>query len=175
MPKLVLSPAEIRQLCAVMREVLTYLRGLREREPLARYIKLPQIPPELSESLAFYLLNTRRLIPALQAYGFQRGGGADITARRSGLMRKIEVKATADKGWQRMRKRDVAADYLIWLHFGNLFLDHRMNSIKVFVIPSPGRYYRMYEDANVRDIPSKAGSAFATARVMLENLGSTGN
>jgi len=59
----VLSVNEVEELSKLMRLEFHFMRGLRTQYPLAKLIKVVQIPSVLSESLAIHLLRGKYILP----------------------------------------------------------------------------------------------------------------
>ena len=141
-----LSPEETRELFNLYSRVREFLATLREESPVAGYLKMPQVPVVLSESLAAILIRTGSVkLPGIRSkdiLSVVRGGegGADLTVTLvSGKQYGVEVKATADKEFIQLTKRDLLADYFLWILFRDVF-DRRGRSpvINVLVVCQPG-------------------------------------
>ena len=61
MPRACLTKDEIKALTGLVREVFSFLKGLRFRNSLAAEIQFPKIPPVLSQSIK-YLRNISRAV-----------------------------------------------------------------------------------------------------------------
>lgn len=119
---------------------------VRANYPLAKRIKFPGIPSVFSESIV--LCAADKLFPKYSAYIASSGGTlADITLSppHSGALlpltaqsspMTVEVKATASRGTLELKTRDVQADFLVWLAFGNRF-EGGSDPIHVHVVPNP--------------------------------------
>ena len=122
-----LSPGQIKELLHLLGDSFVRLTRLRKRSALAIHIQFPKIPSILTESIVIQLLSSGELLPPLRrrGYEFKLGGKlADIVASNPKHKElKIEVKATARSGFQALSEKDVNADFLIWLHFGDQFIE----------------------------------------------------
>lgn len=117
----------------------TYIGELEQ--PIIKYIKYPQIPAELSESLVYHFIRDGIILEDLSG-GLQYGGEADLTLEVGpSEMIRIEVKATSRKGFQRFGQPDLDSDYLVWLHFGSYFFDSDDNSVEVLVSKDISQYF----------------------------------
>ncbi len=116
----VLEPGEIERLERILQNVFRYLAELRLKDALANRIQNPKIPRVMSESA---VINIRsKLFPG--SLGARFGGAVgDILLQFPDGERRAEVKATGKQGYEKLGKKDISADYLIWIHFGSSFED----------------------------------------------------
>jgi hypothetical protein len=56
---------------------------------------------------------------------------------------KIEVKGTAGMSWVTLLRKDIEADYLVWIDFADYFIDFATSVVLVHVFKSPGAYLKM--------------------------------
>jgi len=106
-------------------------QGIKQNytEPLAREI-LPQV---LSDNFTYEL-----------------GGGADITATdENGNTYTVEIKSTLESGFTRLGKKDIVADYLVWVNFNDFFASRDNTHINVYISknvkPNFDRFAEEYE------------------------------
>lgn len=140
-PKRLLSIDECARLVALMREAFVGIDDLRNKDELAAWIQYPKVPSILSESLCVHLIGSPSL--ASMALSKPRLGGkvADIIALADdNNPRKVEVKATARSAFSEFVEKDIQAHYLIWLHFGECFVDER-HRLQAIVLESPSRCF----------------------------------
>jgi hypothetical protein len=164
---------DIKQLIAIMRELFQFHAKQRAEKPLARKIKLPQVPSALSESLALLMLRKGLILNELKKDGFNyRSGGtvADIIGVKGTLHKKIEVKSTGDKEFQRMSKKDSTCDYLLWLHFGDYFSKSIERPIKVYLVRNPSKHFIPFKEANLTATLNKLGDEMEETDVDLADL-----
>ncbi len=129
MPRELLSIENIKELNRLLRDVFNYINRLKKENKLANKIKYPQLPSIITESLALHLLKKREIIKELKEYNFNFGGNtADILGISNNKTIKIEVKSTAKSAFQYFGKKDISANFIIWFHFAEFF----MNSEHVF-------------------------------------------
>ena len=57
------------------------------------------------------------------------------------LLVNIEVKATARGAFRLLSKKDIEADYLIWVHFNDYFENESKDEIMIFVLQEPKRFF----------------------------------
>jgi len=133
-----LSRIEIQTLIELVRRVYSFVAKLRVRDRLAEKIQFPKVPKDLSESLALEIIPE---VPDVCLGAELRLGGnrADILANYKGTDHRIEIKATGSKGFQHFSKKDVTADWIIWIHFNQCFANNA-DQIEVFCIPSPSDF-----------------------------------
>lgn len=142
MPRQPLSITDIKELDSLLREVFDYIIDLRKKNRLAYNIQYPKIPSILTESLAIHLLNRMGIISKLNGYTFKFGGRvADILAIKGNNKIKIEIKATAKSAFEYFGEKDISADFIIWIHFGNFFVNKEETQIKVFIVQTPRNYF----------------------------------
>jgi len=134
MPRTRKSKDDIRELIKQYRDLFQYYREK------AYSIPKPRLTPTLSESLLAYLLEDNRVrlgTHTIRNVTFSRTGG-DLTFQSSdGKTIRVEVKSTAECAFQYFGQKDCDADYLVWMHFGNMLRTSESNTIEVIVITGP--------------------------------------
>jgi hypothetical protein len=142
MAKELLSIQDIKELNDLLRQVFRYITNLKSTHRLADKIKYPQIPSILSESLVIHLLK-RNILPELSRYNFSFGGKkADILAKINREELKIEVKATAKNAFEYLGGKDITADYIFWVHFGEFYLNSKDKIVEIYIIKNPHTYFK---------------------------------
>lgn len=142
--------AELRELLSLLGQLYSTVSVLHRNHPAARAIQFPKIPPILSESICCWLLNRGKVLPNLvrNGYQFELGHSADILGQKDKANLRIEVKSTARSAFQELSEKDIRADYLIWLHFSNSFLDwsacekRGYLNIEVYPVKTPFNYFK---------------------------------
>lgn len=141
-----LSRLEVLNLEAAMLATFAAHITVRATHPLAKRIKFPGIPAPFSESIV--VLAASKLFPQYRHYTASAGGkqadvilsppprGAVVQGNSPPSIVMVEVKATASRGTLELKTRDVQADFLVWLAFGNRF-EGGGDPISVHVVPSP--------------------------------------
>jgi hypothetical protein len=122
---------------AALIEAYRKLSELREERPAARFIARPPIPAVLSESLVGHA--ARWLFGYACRAGFGVGQADLIVHRRVGDPLLVEVKATGASAFQEVKPRDLAADVLVWVDFGNRYVDG-CGPTRIYVLAEPGRF-----------------------------------
>lgn len=112
-----LSREEVLRGFAAYDSMVAYLLARRERDEIYRHIQLPKLPDAFSVSLVRLLIEAGSLLPEIQPVRKTvQGDKPDIwITAADGRQLKVEVKATAQQGYQRLSEHDRNADYLIWL------------------------------------------------------------
>lgn len=142
MARELLSVQQIKELAELLRRVFKYIADLKSERAIASKIKNPQLPSALTESLTIHLLRKEKILPELTGFNFDFGGQvADILASNGDQHQKIEVKATAKSAFEYFGGRDITADYIVWVHFGNFFITPKNVPLKIFIIKSPSTYF----------------------------------
>lgn len=112
-------------------------RALKERIPAARYIKFSQIPAVLAES--FVVAGASKLFGAEWKAAFGHPLSDIQLSDPSGRTRRVEVKSTARHGFQELKAKDLLADTLVWIHFGNRFYEGH-GTIRIVILDNPGKH-----------------------------------
>lgn len=119
MDRVPLRRQEIIELDAALMAAHSGYRRLRERYPSARLIPYPPVPAALSHSVV------AAAIERFLGQGWSASDGGEdsaLIARRQGMRPlRVEVKATAMSETQELTARDLAAELLVWLHFGRRY------------------------------------------------------
>lgn len=144
-----LSLEEIKTIIPSIKESFKYIRSInfrlnnRLKTPSINYVSLPKISPLLTESLAEHYLNKMQ-IRGIKGFHFERGGGRkghDLLAIKKNIHKGIELKATTMGAFQQLGNKDINADYLIWMHFGNFFNSNN-SSIELYIVKEPHRFFK---------------------------------
>ena len=136
----ILTTAEMRELALYLDQACKYITKARLRFPLARHIQYPKIPSILSESIVAAAISKGHILCDEPINSVTFGGKqADLIARlRTGGQLKIEVKASGPNGFVSFGPKDYSADYLIWLLFGNIFVNGAGKTCRALILPKPG-------------------------------------
>ena len=152
MSKTCLKWAEIIELMDLLSEVFSYVSNLRTEHPLAEHIQFPKIPPILSESLC--MLEKEKIFLGCSSADFG-GRESDIIVRfQDGTKKTAEIKATGQSAFQALSKKDIAADFLVWVHFGRFFEDND-EEIRAYVMENPKRIFTRPVKINLEKFRSK--------------------
>jgi len=52
------------------------------------------------------------------------------------------VKATAKSAFQYFGEKDISADYILWFHFAEFYMNSEDTNIEVYTIQKPGDYFQ---------------------------------
>jgi hypothetical protein len=122
------------------------LLALRERDDIYRHIQLPKLPDAFSVSVVRLLIEAGSLLPEVQPVSqVVQGDKPDIRITAAdGRRLKVEVKGTAQQGYQRLSEHDRTADYLIWLSLASGI----SKTVDLYVAADPD--LRCWPKANIR-------------------------
>lgn len=150
----ILTRSDVLELEKAIFSTFAAQKSIRMANEFAKLIKFPGIPSVFSENIV--LLAAHKLFPQYKHYNASLGGRvADIilsppkgSAVSKGVtpIVKIEVKATANRGTLELKERDVQADVLVWVSFGNRFEGGR-GPITVYVLSNPKESERVQKIA----------------------------
>jgi len=141
MPKSPLSLDQIHKLVAVLRELFKHHSRVRESTELGSLIQYPKIPPALSESIAFHLFHSGALLGKPVEVCLSRSGGDLELLITDGSPVRVEVKATAQSAFQYFGPKDLKADILLWIHFGDLFQNEDEDTFQVYLLERPREHF----------------------------------
>src|SRR3972149_2386372 len=138
MPKVLLSIKELVALDQALIETHAFFRDLRNKTSIARLIHYPSIPSDFSESLTIHCVN----LFFGNGWTAQFGGSiSDVQLCRNDERKIVEVKATTQTGFQEFKLKDLSADFIVWIHFGNRYIDG-VGNILIYVLHNPSKYIR---------------------------------
>ena len=151
MAKTCLRWSEIIELTDLLAQVFSLISDLHNENPLAKCIQFPKIPPILSESLC--VLEREKLFPGCSNADFG-GRTCDIIVRfPDGTKKTAEVKATGQSAFQELSQKDIAADFLVWVHFGRFFEDQN-EEIRAYVMENPIRGFMQGKPISLKEFRS---------------------
>lgn len=131
---------EILELISIIIEMNKLLLDAREKNRLAKHIQFLKTPHLMSESLVLNLLQDKTILQEIDLESIRLGGkDADIVALSNKKKIYIEIKATAS-GFQYLGKKDIVADYLIWIDLENP-LRKDNNRIEIYIVPAPSEFF----------------------------------
>ena len=136
--RLSLTAAELVELAALLRRAFDCIAKLKAKNPAAAPIQYPKLPSVFSESVILHCSSV--LFPG--ARNLRRGGvSADILFESGKRTKRVEIKATGQQAFQYFGQKDISADFLVWLAFGECFLSQVESPIRIYVLPKPGRVF----------------------------------
>ena len=156
----ILSPKDCLGLCRILAKLFKYAKGRNDEELiLKKYDKqffksgddeykllpFPRIPNTLSEPIIIRLLEkNKKFIPELAKYEFHKGSvngnGADISAVYNSSIKKIQAKSSGDNDFISVGKKDMKADFFIWLRFGTAYIKNNFSSLNLVITGKPNKY-----------------------------------
>lgn len=170
MKKRLLEFDEIATLVGMMRRAFQFFDQLRESNPLAEWIQYPKVPSILSESLVVHLINRRVIIGDLSDTASLGSKGADVIVQNGcGREQRIEVKASAKQAFSEFGDKDINADILVWVHFGDLFANDD-TSIEVLVLRNPKRFFDRRRKITLATFKKCAGGDVERTVVTIDSL-----
>lgn len=163
-----LTAAEILELGGCLTDVFRMLREMRDRNKVAAYIKYPPLPPVFSESIVI------AAAPTLFGAGYTaRFGGklCDVVLTRGdgGDKKRVEVKATGRHAFQELKEKDLRADILVWIRFGDYF-EVGSGVIEAAVLENPGEYVRSPRRLDVKRFDAIVGVVGAQRLFSFDSL-----
>jgi hypothetical protein len=162
-----LTPQEIIELEQALIETFALLRAFQRRVPIARHIKFPQIPAILTES--FVIAAAGRLFGTDWRASFG-GSLSDVQLlSSSGQAQRVAVKATARHGFQELKAKDLLADTLIWIHFGDRFYEGH-GVIQIMILDNPGKYILAPVRLDIPRLMNKVGDTSDLRRIEVADL-----
>lgn len=171
MPKKPLTKDEIKELSNLLIDLFDHISRLKQRNQLANRIQYPKIPSILSESIIIHLINDGKILEDLRGYSVNFGGKkGDILISTDAHELQIEVKATAKSAFEYFGKKDITADYLIWIHFGSYFLGANDNLIEVNVVRQPSRYFEEPVKITLSKLKQAIGDDLKVVQLNLNEL-----
>lgn len=167
-----MKKTQIKELSKNVCEVFSFLADFKEQNPLAEHIQFPKTPTILSESIVRHLINDNRIIIGENVQRTDFGGKtADILVElASGKTLKVEVKGTATNAFQDFSEKDVAADYLVWVHLEDLFKSGIASPINVYVVKKPSNYFPESQKIGLRKFLTTVGQNMQRLTLTLSDL-----
>ena len=135
-----LSKEEIILLTKAYKDVYKYLNKLEESsmfKDLPVFVKKPGIRSELSEGTVYHLINEGLILEELVNPVLNRNKADILAEDRNSDEVKIEIKGTGLWEFSQLTKKDVNADYLIWVNYGNYINDDNKENIDVYILKNP--------------------------------------
>ncbi len=141
-----LTKNEVKRLITKVRELTRHIAALHAEDKLFSCIQYPKTPTVLTESIVYYLLMGKKILPNVvfselkfnvkaSKHANTKAGNTDIVGVVGTDEYLIEVKGSHSKFTQ-FNSKDVASDCVIWVEFGSTFRS-RTASISVAVIEKP--------------------------------------
>jgi len=175
MTKVCLSKSDIKILSDLLKNVFLHIIELRGNNTLAQYVQFPKIPPYLSESMIIHLIKDGIILPEISRKLSHIGFGGSVADVLVKLLDnnneiKVEVKATGKSAFQKFGVNDINADYLIWVHFNEFFLNKNQKTIEIFIIKDPSRYISKPDKITLSRLLSIVGSNIKIVEIQFNKI-----
>ena len=143
-----LSVDEIANLVIEVKKLNRHVLGIQNKNPVGKHLQLPKTPTILTESIVYYLVLKKKILPKLNSTELKfneksakhegtRKGNTDLIAIVKNKEYLIEVKGTRKPSqFTQFSEKDIQADCAIWVDYGNTFLENQ-SCIEVAVIENP--------------------------------------
>ena len=129
------------------------------------FIKKPGIRSELSESIVYHFINEGLILEELRNPELNRNK-ADILAKdKQSNEIKIEVKGTGLWEFSQFTEKDINADYLIWVNYGNYINDDNKETIDVYILNNPRNSKLKPDKISLRNFVSLAGDSIELVEI----------
>jgi len=97
-------------------------------------IPLPRLNSQISESLIYNLIDNDKIISLkYDSISFSIDGG-DLVGIKNNRNDKIEIKSTGKSEFQYFSDKDINADFIVWVLFGD-FISNNDNKVTIIIIP----------------------------------------
>jgi hypothetical protein len=99
------------------------------------------------------------------------GRKCDISIKtNSGQQIKIEVKATGKSAFEYFGEKDISADYLVWVSFGDFFLNTTKNPVDVLVVKTPSNYFKKPIKITLSKLKESIGNNLETFNLEIDKF-----
>ncbi len=139
MGKSLLTREELLDLDRTLIEMYSFFRDLRSKSPTAQWIHYPSVPAEFGESLTIYCVENFFGKGWTARLGTKRDE-SDVVLERLGEQRTVEVKTTGQTSFQEFKPKDLAADFLVWMDFGDRYIKGS-GKLDIYILRNPGVYF----------------------------------
>lgn len=142
-----LDLSEVKELLQVQRELFSHISSLKNSRQIAEYIEWPKVPAPLTQSIVVHCIAREWLIPELEGsqhptFGIgQRNPDVIHVNALTNRETSIQVKGTGRGAFTELGEKDIEAEYLIWVHFGEYFLPNGSNKIEIYTLRDPKRHF----------------------------------
>jgi hypothetical protein len=137
MAKVLLTKEELLELDRVLIETYAFFDEMRSRSPIAKLIHYPSVPSVFSESLTIHCAEF------LFGSGWTAKlgeGVCDVILEWKDEQRTVEVKATGQTGFQEFKGKDLVADFLVWIDFGERYISGT-DKLSIYILSNPKTYF----------------------------------
>jgi len=160
-----MSDQEIDNAIAALRTLFDFTRQLR-KIPGGRVATYPKLSSSLSESIVAREIREGRAPVWGRDVKLSRGGReADLLVSFGNRTDRVEVKATGRQGFQYLGPKDVAADVLVWLHFGAYFESDKFDPLEAYWLEKPAKVFDSPRKIALSDFKKKCQGKLQITRV----------
>ncbi len=143
-----LTVDEVKNLVVEVKKLNQHVLRIQKNNPIGKHLQLPKTPTILTESLVYYLVLKKKILPELNFTELKfneksarhegtRKGNTDLIAIVKKKEYLIEVKGTRKPSqFTQFSEKDIQADCAIWIDYGNSFLQNQ-SCVEVAVIKNP--------------------------------------
>ena len=135
-----LSKQEIILLMEAYKKVYKYINELEESldyQSLPIFVKRPGIRSELSESTIYHFMNEGLILKNLKNIRMNRNKADILAEDAKANEKKIEIKGTGVWEFSQLSEKDINADYLIWVNYGNYIIEDTKTTIDIYILNKP--------------------------------------
>ncbi len=139
MGKGLLTREELLDLDRILIETYSFFRDLRSKSPAAQWIHYPSVPAEFGESLTVHCVEGFFGKGWIARLGIKHNE-SDVILERPGEQRTVEVKTTGQTSFQEFKPKDLSADFLVWMDFGDRYIKGG-GKLDIYILRNPGVYF----------------------------------
>jgi hypothetical protein len=146
MAKILLTKAELLELDNFLIEAYTLFREIRARSSVGHLVHYPSVPAAFSESLTIHCVEYF----FGEKWTAKIGKTSDVILEKLGEYCTVEVKSTGQTNFQELKQKDLAADFLVWMHFGDRYINGS-GKLWIYILKNPGEYFKKSLRLKLRD------------------------
>lgn len=166
MAKVLLTKEELLELDHLLIRTYAFFRELRDYSPIARLIHYPSVPSAFSESLTIHCAERFFGNGWTGKFG---GSTCDVILEKVGEQRLVEVKATGQTNFQEFKLKDLTADFLVWVDFGNRYIGGG-NKFDIYILSNPKQYFKRPLRLKLNDFFRQTEGSTDFAHIKAESL-----
>ncbi|MHB8585220.1 MAG: hypothetical protein ACYDDF_05215 [Thermoplasmatota archaeon] len=137
-----LSDVEIAECVAALLSSVEAIQHIQSTMKGGKHVQLPKLPSILSESLVSREIQQGRSPFWNGPLRVARGGrDADLAVTTTDRRHLIEVKATGRQGFQYFYKKDINADFIVWVAFGDGLETGLLEPVPAYWLQTPSRFW----------------------------------
>jgi len=133
-------------------------------------VQLPKIPSILSESIvASEVQHGRGPMWKGPVQVMPGGAKADLIVKWKSKEFRVEVKGTGRQGFQNLVAKDVAADVLVWVDFGNFFEDEFDSPVVAYWVSKPSSIFPDSMKISLQNFRKRCGTALRARNIRISS------